>query len=160
MAIALTLERYLDAKSVKYDVIAHQPTNSSGETAEICHIPGDRLAKGVLLRDEVGYALAVLPASHHIRLSELRRQFGDDVDLATEGEIEDLFQDCVRGAIPAIGECYGLDTVVDDSIEEQPEVYFEGGDHATLVHMTHAQFAKMTAAARHGSFSEHHWSSV
>ena len=156
MAIALTLERYLDAKSVKYDVIAHQPTNSSGETAEICHIPGDRLAKGVLLRDEVGYALAVLPASHHIRLSELRRQFGDDVDLATEGEIEDLFQDCVRGAIPAIGECYGLDMVVDDSIEEQPEVYFEGGDHATLVHMTHAQFAKMTAAARHGSFSVHH----
>ena len=160
MTIALTLERYLDAKSVKYDVIAHQPTNSSGETAEICHIPGDRLAKGVLLRDEVGYALAVLPASHHIRLSELRRQFGDDVDLATEGEIEDLFQDCVRGAIPAIGECYGLDTVVDDSIEEQPEVYFEGGDHTTLVHMTHAQFAKMTAAARHGSFSEHHWSST
>ena len=156
MAIALTLERYLDAKSVKYDVIAHQPTNSSGETAEVCHIPGDRLAKGVLLRDEVGYALAVLPASHHIRLSELRRQFGDDVDLATEGEIEDLFQDCVRGAIPAIGECYGLDMVVDDSIEEQPEVYFEGGDHATLVHMTHAQFAKMTAASRHGSFSVHH----
>jgi Ala-tRNA(Pro) deacylase len=156
MTIALTLERYLDAKSVKYDVIAHQPTNSSGETAEVCHIPGDRLAKGVLLRDEVGYALAVLPASHHIRLSELRRQFGDDVDLATEGEIEDLFQDCVRGAIPAIGECYGLDMVVDDSIEEQPEVYFEGGDHATLVHMTHAQFAKMTAASRHGSFSVHH----
>ena len=156
MTIALTLERYLDAKSVKYDVIAHQPTNSSGETAEVCHIPGDRLAKGVLLRDEVGYARAVLPASHHIRLSELRRQFGDDVDLATEGEIEDLFQDCVRGAIPAIGECYGLDMVVDDSIEEQPEVYFEGGDHATLVHMTHAQFAKMTAASRHGSFSVHH----
>ncbi len=156
MAIALTLERFLDAKNVKYDVIAHRPTNSSGETAETCHIPGDRLAKGVLLRDEVGYALAVLPASHHIRLSELRRQFGDDVDLATEGEIEDLFQDCVRGAIPAIGECYGLDMVVDDSIEEQPEVYFEGGDHSTLVHMTHAQFAKMTASARHGSFSVHH----
>ena len=156
MAIALTLERYLDAKNVKYDVIAHEPTNSSSETAETSHISGDRLAKGVLLRDEVGYALAVLPASHHIRLSELRRQFGDDVDLATEREIEDLFQDCARGAIPAVGECYGLDLVVDDSIEEQPEVYFEGGDHATLVHMTHAQFAKMTAASRHGSFSVHH----
>src|SRR3990170_97581 len=130
MAIALTLERYLDAKNVKYDVIAHRPTNSSGETAETCHIPGDRLATGVLFRD--------------------------DVDLATEGEIEDLFQDCVRGAIPAIGECYGLDMVVDDSIEEQPEVYFEGGDHATLVHMSHAQFADLTATARHGRFSVHH----
>ena len=156
MAIALTLERYLDTKHVKYDVIAHAPTNSSMQTAQACHIPGDRLAKAVLLRDEVGYALAVLPASHHIRLSELRRQFGDDVDLATEGEIADLFEDCVRGAIPAVGECYGLDTVVDDSMDEQPEVYFEGGDHATLVHMSHAQFAGLTATSRHGCFSTNH----
>lgn len=156
MAIALTLERYLDTKHVKYDVIAHEPTNSSMQTAEACHIPGDRLAKAVLLRDEVGYALAVLPASHHIRLSELRRQFGDDVELATEREIADLFQDCVRGAIPVLGECYGLDVVVDDSIEEQPDVYFEGGDHATLVHMSHAQFAGLTATARHGCSSAHH----
>lgn len=156
MTIALTLERYLDTKHVKYDVIAHEPTNSSRQTAEACHIPGDRLAKAVLLRDEVGYALAVLPASHHIRLSELRRQFGDDVDLASEREIEELFQDCVRGAIPVLGECYGLDVVVDDSIEEQPEVYFEGGDHATLVHMSHAQFAGLTATARHACFSVHH----
>ena len=53
------------------------------------------------------------------------------------------------------GECYGLDTVVDDSIEHQPEVYLEGGDHETLVHMSHAQFASLTATARHGSFSVH-----
>jgi Ala-tRNA(Pro) deacylase len=123
MAIALTLERYLDAHNVKYDVIAHAPTNSSMQTAKTCRISGDRLAKAVLLRDDVGYALAVLPASHQIQLAELKRQFGDDVDLATEREIEDLFQDCARGAIPALGDCYGLDMVVDDSIEEQPEVY-------------------------------------
>jgi Ala-tRNA(Pro) deacylase len=156
MSIALTLERYLDAKSVKYDVIAHEPTNSSIETAKTCRIPRDCLAKAVLLRDEVAYALAVLPASHHIRLAELRRQFGDDVGLASEHEVAELFQDCARGAIPAVGECYGLDVVVDASIDHQPDVYFEGGDHATLVHMTGAQFAGLTATARHGSFSAPH----
>ena len=156
MAIALTLERYLDVHNVKYDVIAHAPTNSSMQTAKTCRISGDRLAKAVLLRDDVGYALAVLPASHQIRLAELKRQFGDDVDLATEREIEDLFQDCARGAIPALGDCYGLDMVVDDSIEEQPEVYFEGGDHATLIHMSNTQFAGLTATARHGCFSGRH----
>ena len=153
MAIALTLERYLDARNVKYNVVAHAPTNSSRQTAKTCRIPGDRLAKAVLLRDDVGYAVAVLPASHHISISELRRQFGDDVKLATEHEAEELFQDCARGAIPAVGECYGLDLLVDDSIEEEPEVYFEGGDHETLVHMTRAQFARLTATARHACFS-------
>ena len=82
-------------------------------------------------------------------------QLGSDVELANEYEIEELFDDCVQGAIPPAGECYGLDTVVDDSIEDQPEVYLEGGDHETLVHMSHAQFALLTATARHGSFSIH-----
>lgn len=156
MPIAQTLKKYLTKKRVKYDVIAHAPTNSSMRTAEACHIPGDRLAKAVLLRDEMGYAIAVLPASRHIRLSDLKRQFGDDVRLASEREIVELFQDCARGAIPALGECYGLDTVIDDSIEDQPEIYIEAGDHATLVHMSQQQFADLTATALHGRFSTRH----
>ena len=156
MPIAQTLKKYLTKKRVKYDVIAHEPTNSSMRTAEACHIPGDRLAKAVLLRDEMGYAIAVLPASRHIRLSDLKRQFGDDVRLASEREIAELFQDCARGAIPALGECYGLDTVIDASIEDQPEIYIEGGDHATLVHMSQEQFAGLTSTAQHGRFSTRH----
>jgi len=156
MPIAQTLKKYLTKKRVKYDVIAHELTKSSMRTAEACHIPGDRLAKAVLLRDEMGYAIAVLPASRHIRLSDLKRQFGDDVRLASEPEIAELFQDCARGAIPALGECYGLDTVIDASIEDQPEIYIEGGDHATLVHMSQEQFAGLTATAQHGRFSTRH----
>ena len=155
MAIALTLQKYLDAKNVRYDLMSHKPTSSSMETAEVCHVSGDCIAKGVLLRDETGYALAVLPASHHIRFSALKSQLGEDVELASEYEAAELFQDCTRGALPAVGECYGLDMIVDDSIEKQPEVYFEAGDHGTLIHMSHAQFAALTAAARHGSFSVH-----
>jgi Ala-tRNA(Pro) deacylase len=31
----------------------------------------------------------------------------------------------------------------------------EGGDHETLVHMGHTQFAQITADAQHGRFSVH-----
>ena len=110
MAIAATFQRYLD-QHVMYDVIAHGPTMSAMRTAEACHIPGDCLAKGVVLRDDSGYMLAVLPATHHIRLRDLRLQFGNDVDLAGEGEIDKLFHDCAHGAILPIGECCGLDTI-------------------------------------------------
>ena len=127
MAISLTFERYLAAKNVVYDIVVHEPTKSAMRTAEACRVSGDRVAKAVVLHDEYGYVLAILPASHQIRLDDLRRQLGLDVDLAAEYEIEELFDDCVPGAIPPVGGCYGLDTVVDDSIEEQPEVYLEGG---------------------------------
>ncbi|MGA7453769.1 MAG: YbaK/EbsC family protein [Rhodoplanes sp.] len=154
MAIAPTFQRYLD-QHVTYDVIAHEPTMSSMRTAQACHVPGNFLAKGVLLRDDTGYMLAVLPATHYIRMHDLRLQFGEDVGFASEGEIDELFQDCAHGAVPPIGECYGLDTIVDDAIDGQGEVYLEAGDHATLVHLSHAQFTKLTADARHGRFSVH-----
>jgi Ala-tRNA(Pro) deacylase len=77
------------------------------------------------------------------------------VELATEDEIEALFRDCARGAVPAIGAPYGMDMIVDDSIAMRPDIYFEGGDHATLVHMSGAQFARLTAGRQHGQFSRH-----
>src|SRR5678815_1381580 len=95
MAIAPTFQRYLATKNVVYDIVVHEPTKSSMRTAEACRVSGDRVAKAVVLHDEYGYVLAILPASHHILLDDLRMQRGLDVDLATEHEIEELFQDCV-----------------------------------------------------------------
>jgi len=81
MAISLTFQRYLATKNVVYDIVAHAPTMSSMRTAEASRISGDRVAKAVVLRDEYGYVLAILPASHHIRLDDLRMQLGLDVEL-------------------------------------------------------------------------------
>jgi Ala-tRNA(Pro) deacylase len=155
MSIAPTLRRYLAAENIQYEEIPHEPSMSSTRTAEACHISGDRLAKGVVLRRDDEYMLAVMPASHHLRLSELRTQLGDNVDMANEAEINQLFRDCAHGAVPAVGKCYGLSMIVDDSIEAQPEIYLEAGDHQTLLHLSHAQFARLTANAPHGRFSTH-----
>ena len=155
MSIAPTLQKYLAAENIQYEQIPHELSMTSARTAEACHISGDCLAKGVVLRRDGGYVLAVVPASHHLRLSELRTELGDDVDMADEAEINELFGDCARGAIPAVGKCYGLNIIVDDSIEAQPEIYMEAGDHETLLHLSHAQFARLTANALHGRFSAH-----
>jgi Ala-tRNA(Pro) deacylase len=154
MSIAPTLQRYLDRK-VTYEVIQHAPTMSSTRTAEACHVSGDRLAKGIVLRRDGGYLLAVLPASHRIHLQDLRVQLDDNVELATEDEIAQLFADCARGAVPAVGECYGLEVIVDDSLVMLPDVYIEGGDHATLIHVDRGQFARLNMEAQRGRFSAH-----
>lgn len=155
MSIAPTLQKYLTAENIQYAEILHEPTMSSTRTAEVCHISGDRLAKGIVLRRNGDYMLAVMPASHHLRLSELRTKLGEDVDMADETEIDQLFRDCAHGAVPAVGQCYGLNLIVDDSIGAQPEIYMEAGDHATLLHLSQAQFARLTANALHGRFSAH-----
>ena len=155
MSIAPTLQRYLADEEIQYDEIRHEPTMSATRTAQACHVSGDRVAKGIVLRHNGGYMLAVMPASHHLDLSELRTTFGGDLEMANETEIKRLFADCATGAVPAIGACYGLDLIVDDSIERQPDVYVEAGDHETLLHLSHAQYARLTANAAHGRFSVH-----
>jgi len=154
MSIAPAVQKYLSKQNIQYDVVTHAPTTSSTRTAEASRISGDRLAKTVVLRHENGYILAVLPASHHVRLSELRRRLSGPVELACEAEIDRLFPDCVHGAIPPVGQCYGLPLIVDSSIEMEPDIYMEAGDHETLLHMDHAQFTHLMAQARHGHFSE------
>ena len=152
MAIASTLQKYLSDRGVTYDVVVHEPTGSSTGTAEALTSPGTT-AKGILLRDRQGYWLAVLPASRHVRMSDLKTDLGERIDLASEEEIAEVFRDCARGAVPPVGACYGLDVIIDTSIDRQPDLYFEAGDHATLIHLSEAEFARLNEQARHGSFS-------
>jgi Ala-tRNA(Pro) deacylase len=155
MGIALTLAQYLIDRGIAYEVVIHRPSVTASESAEASHVPGDRLAKAVVLKGGDGYLLAVLPASRQIRIGELRELVGPAVDLASEEEVETLFTDCEPGAVPAVGAAYGLRVVMDDSLASQPDVYFEGGDHASLVHVTGGNFRKLMADARHGRFAGH-----
>ena len=49
MGIALTLQEYLDDHHVPYDVMLHKRTHCAFDTARATHVPGERIAKGVVL---------------------------------------------------------------------------------------------------------------
>jgi Ala-tRNA(Pro) deacylase len=153
MTIAATLQQYMDERGIRYELVPHEPTLSALGSAHAGHIPSDRLAKAVVLSDGSRYTLAVLPASHHLQLSDLRAELGHELHLATEPETAGVFRDCALGAVPPVGACYGLDVIIDTSLDQQQELYLEGGDHATLVHVSGAEFARLNPGAQHGSFS-------
>lgn len=156
MSISPTLERFLADQEAPYDLVDHPYTTSgSMQTTQAAHVPGDKMAKSVVLEEDGDYLLAVLPATRHLRLGELHRQLDRRLGLATEREVADLFTDCDLGAIPALGQAYGLGVVWDESLAELPDVYFEGGDHRALVHMKGEDFRRLLAGAPHGRFSEH-----
>jgi Ala-tRNA(Pro) deacylase len=153
MTISKTLQQYLEERGVEYEVLKHAPTPSSSQTAQASHISGTRIAKGVVLKDDKGYLLAVLPASHHIQFDALEQVLHRRLTLATEEETGELFSDCELGAVPAIGSAYGLDVVLDDSLSTEGEIYFEGGDHASLLHVGGGQLERLIPGAQHASFS-------
>jgi Ala-tRNA(Pro) deacylase len=150
MAIAVSLKEYMDSQGIAYDVITHERATSMLEAAQCAGIPGDQVVKTVVLEDEDGYMLAAVPASHHIRMGALRRALNRHAGLATESEVADLFADCELGAVPPVGAVYGLEVIVDDSLIDMPEVYFEAGDHCTLVHVRRDAFERLMVGAKHG----------
>ena len=154
MGIAIALARYLAERGVKYDVVEHSHTATALESARTSHISLDRLAKAVVLKGNDGFLVAVLPASGHIQFGQLCKQLGAEVDMASEEQIESIFHDCEPGAVPALGDAYGLKVIVDDSLASEPEIYLEGGDHASLVHVSGTTFQELMADARHARFTE------
>lgn len=155
MAIAMTLKEYLADAGVSYELLKHSPTGDSTQTAEVAHIPSELLAKAVFLEDEDGrYLLAIIPSNLHVDLTKLQQQFKIQLELASEAEISDIFDDCAPGAIPPVGEAYGVDAMLDESLEACPDVYFEGGDHVHLVHLRGEDFKQLQAHAVHASFTK------
>jgi Ala-tRNA(Pro) deacylase len=155
MAIAPTLATCLKQAGIQPEILTHAHTPSASRTAQATHVSGDRVAKAVLLKDEAGYLLAVLPASHHLRLDAVEALTGRSLTLAAEDEIGRTFPDCEIGAVPPVGTAYGLPAVVDDSLVKEPEIYLEGGDHTTLVRVTREDFAQLMQGAQAGVLSLH-----
>jgi Ala-tRNA(Pro) deacylase len=155
MAIAITLENCLSQMRLPFEVMLHPKALTSIRTANAARIPPHQMAKAVVLEDEMGYVMAILPADRRVHLGALRVQLGRTMGLATEPELGAMFKDCVLGAIPPLGAAYGIEAVVDDELMEGSEVYFEAGDHEEVVRMQRDDFLRLLGPARHGHFCRH-----
>jgi Ala-tRNA(Pro) deacylase len=154
MTIARRLKLHLDAQGVPYETVPHPRTATASESAQAAHVPGDRLAKAVVIHLESGPVIAVVPSSHRVDLSALQALLDRRLGLASETEIGQLFDDCDVGAAPPVGTAYDVPTIVDRSLEGLDRVWFEGGDHRTLVSVAGADFDRLMRDARHGAFSQ------
>lgn len=153
MGIALTIQEYLDDQHIPYDVMKHRKTENSSMTARASHVPGNSMAKGVVLKWDGSYVLAVLPATRHVDIDRVCELLGEKVDLASEQEASELFPDCETGAVPIIAAPYRVACVVDEDLEACDDIYFEGGDHRTLLHVSGEEFSRLMYGMPHGHIS-------
>jgi Ala-tRNA(Pro) deacylase len=153
MATPPTIESFLTGHRVPFEVIEHEHSSTSLEAAHSAHIPPQRLAKGVLIEDGEHYLMAVVPSSCHVHLGEISRLLGRHIALASESDAGEVFPDCARGAVPALGPAYGLETVWDERLRDTSEVYFEAGDHEHLVRVSTRDFLGLLDGCVHGSIT-------
>ncbi len=138
------LEAYLRRHRVPFQVQHHPVAYDALEAAGVEHVPGQQLAKAVMLIADGRPAMLVLPASHIVQVSRLAAALSmQDVRLADEGEFAATFPDCEVGAMPPFGNLYDLDVYVDRSLTQDPTIVFRAGTHTDTMSMAYADFAEL-----------------
>ncbi|MCI0506120.1 MAG: YbaK/EbsC family protein [Gammaproteobacteria bacterium] len=153
MPIAETVRHYLMKHKVEFEPVPHPKTFSSRETAHAAHVREDHVAKAVIVKDNQGFAMVVIPGSNWVKLEAVNDELDREFVLAEESEVDELFGDCQSGAIPPLGPAYGMETLVDEELMSLANVFFEGGDHTHIVQVTGEAFHELLKGARHGHYS-------
>jgi Ala-tRNA(Pro) deacylase len=137
MAMSERLEQLLRFRRVPYRRLPHPPAYTARDVAHASHLPGDKMAKVVALRDETGgWLLAVVPAPRRVDLESLEFISGrHGLRLATEREIAERFPDYELGAIIPVRTISGAPIYVDDTFATASEIFFQDGSHDGLVGM-------------------------
>ncbi|MHC4383910.1 MAG: aminoacyl-tRNA deacylase [Planctomycetota bacterium] len=144
---AQKLKKFLDKNKIKYVAISHSPTYTAQEIAASAHVPGQEMAKTVIIKVNGKMAMAVLPAPHKVDFKILKEALGaksvELVELATEQEFADSFPECEPGAMPPFGNLYDMDVFVAKKLTEDEEIAFNAGTHTELVKLSYKDFEKL-----------------
>ena len=143
MALA-SLLNYLDENNVGYVTLYHSPAYTAQGIAGLAHIPGQELAKTVIVNLNGQPVMAVLPAKYHVDLMLLRKKaHAKTVALANEEDFLRLFPDCETGAMPPFGNLFGLPVFADITLEKDREIAFNAGTHRELIRMAWSEFKRL-----------------
>lgn len=153
MAIAETVRGYIEGRGAAYQPLPHPAAGSSHENAEAAHVPEDHIAKAVILHDRQGEIMVVVPGDAWVRLHAVNAALARELVIAHEADAARHFPDCEPGAIPPLGPAYGMATLVDEAVTALAFVFFEAGDHQTLIKMGTDEYLALLDGARRGHFS-------
>lgn len=149
MSVSARLDQFLNERDVHYCVHRHPHSRTSLESARAAQVPAHNVAKAVILHDDEGYLMAVIPADQRLNISRVNRYLSRHLFLADEPELCALFNDCEAGAVPALADAYAMEAVWDDELSEAESVFIEAGDHDRLLEIPGADFRRLMYADPH-----------
>ena len=135
---------YLDTCLADYGVTEHRSAYTAQAVAHYEHVPDQNVAKPVLVKADGDFYMCVLSADHRVDFNSLKNQLGaHSVTLASEEEMMDIFPDCDVGTEPPFGIIYGIETLMDKSLDDDKFIVFQGGNYETAISMSMAEYKRL-----------------
>jgi Ala-tRNA(Pro) deacylase len=148
MALLERLRVFLDENHAEYTHTVHPTAYTAREVASAEHLPAREVAKVVVLSGDNCYHMIVVPANKLVDFQEVRTTLGfTHARMVSEDELGALFPDCELGAMPPMGNLYGMDVYIDSSLAAADTIAFNGGTHRDEVHMRTADYRRLVKPA-------------
>jgi Ala-tRNA(Pro) deacylase len=130
----VAVTEFLEREGIPYEVLEHERTQTAVAEARAAGVPAADVAKTILLRDEEGLRLAVIPASERLDMHKLKQALASrGLRLVTEREMANEFDEFEVGAVPPFGSMFDALEVVDKRLLEHDRILCSGGDHEHAV---------------------------
>jgi Ala-tRNA(Pro) deacylase len=144
MPLLEKLRVFLDENHAEYTHTVHSIAYTAREVASAEHLPAREVAKTVVVHGDNGYHMLVLPASKLVDFQEVRIALGlSHARMVPETELNRLFPDCELGAMPPVGNLYGIPVYLDSTLAAEDVITFNAGTHRDVVHMRVAEFRRL-----------------
>jgi Ala-tRNA(Pro) deacylase len=148
------MEQYLRENGVAFEVMTHSEVFTMQEVAAALHVPGNQVAKVVMVKADGGMVMLVVPAPYRLDFGKVGVLLGaKKVSLAKEEDFAGLFPDCETGAMPPFGNLYDVPVYADKALGEEEHIVYRIGTHRETIKMSYADFARL-AQPRVGVFAE------
>ncbi len=154
MATPSWIRKMLQLRGIRFEELHHPEAFTAQEVAQREHFSGHRVAKVVVVVADGRLMELILPASRRVNMAALKALLGaQDLRLATEQEMEQVFTDCEVGAVPALRHASGVDVLMDESLRVEGDILFQAGTHADAVRLNFQDWFAMVNP-RVASFSQ------
>ena len=138
------LKEFLDSHDAAYRCIIHPPGFTAQSLAHHCQVPGDQVAKTVIIELDGRMAMLVMPASFRIRWDRMIDVLDTDfVELADEEDFKECFPDCEVGAMPPFGNLFNMPVYCSETLTQQPEITFAAGSHTEAMQIAVADYLRL-----------------
>lgn len=150
----MLIPQFLNDQGVNFETLFHAPAYTAPKRAKYLHVPGNQVAKCVLLAGPRGFLLAVLASTQQVDTEALSLALEGPVRLATRDEIAQVFCDCEWGVVSPFGTLYGLETLLECSLTPDTLIVFEGNMHGVAIRLRCMDFERLEKPRRL-SFARH-----
>jgi Ala-tRNA(Pro) deacylase len=143
--VTQSVQEFLRGGNVAYTVFRHPVAFTAREEAAVAHVPGRDWAKSVVCFADGEPIQAVIPADLNVDLERLLSLTGATaIRLAREDELDWLYPECERGAMPPFGPLFRQRVFVDERLAAEDQIAFNAGTHRDAVSMRYDDFARLT----------------